>query len=179
MERALTLVATGTLTVEMARASKGKSVILPRTLNLSTGKESKRQMGFNDAAWGKATRAYATSACSLTNAKFDVVTTEAQEFMKPIRARNKTLDTTDNDNDDDERACLVDNSGSESDFECKSISFEVQHSTNAIFQNLVYIPPPQATSICFLYVFCTIVPDSTLAPVWLGRGVFFTCLMTA
>ena len=120
MERALTLVATGTLTVAMARASKGKTITLPRTLNLSTGKESMRQTGFSDVAWGKATRGYATSARSLANAKFDAIIREAQEFMKPIRARNRTTEPTeiiDIDDDDDKRACLVDNS--DTDVECK------------------------------------------------------------
>jgi hypothetical protein len=37
---ALTLIATGTLTVEMARAARGRTITLPRTLNFSTGKDS-------------------------------------------------------------------------------------------------------------------------------------------
>jgi hypothetical protein len=113
VERALTLVATGTLTVAMARASKGKSVTVPRTRNLSTGKDSMRQTGFSDATWGKVTRSYATSAHALDKAKFDAILQEAQVFMKPIqRSRNKmnTTNTTAISIDDDERACLVDNS---------------------------------------------------------------------
>jgi len=105
----------------MARASKGKIVPLPRTLNLSTGKESMRHTGFSDTAWGKATRCYATSARSLANTKFDAIIREAREFMKPIRSRGKTTDPTEIinvDDFDDERACLVDNS--DSDVECKS-----------------------------------------------------------
>jgi hypothetical protein len=118
---ALTLVATGTLTVAMAHASKGKTVTLLRTLNLSTGKDSMRQTGFSDTAWGKATRGYATSARSLAKTKFDGIIQEAREFMKPIRSRGKTTEPTeiiDIDDSDDERACLVDNS--DSDVECKS-----------------------------------------------------------
>jgi hypothetical protein len=124
VERALTLVATKMLTVAMARASKGKMVTLPRTLNLSTGKESIRQTGFSDTIWGKATHGYAKSARSLTNAKFEAIIKDAQEFMKPICAHNKTTDPTEvidiDDDDDDEQACLVDNSGS--DTECKPFS---------------------------------------------------------
>lgn len=101
----------------MARASKGKTVTLPRTLNHSTGKESMRQTGFSDTAWGKATRGYAKSARGLANTKFEAIVKDAQEFMKPIRARNR--DPTEvidiDDDDDDERACLVDNSGSEAE----------------------------------------------------------------
>jgi hypothetical protein len=120
VERALTLVATGTLTVAMACASKGKAVTLPRTLNMSTGKESMRQTGFSDVAWGKATRGYATSIRSLTNIKFDVIVTAAHVFTKPTRAHNKTSDPTEviDVDADNERACLVDNSDSEDDADC-------------------------------------------------------------
>ena len=114
MERALILVATGTLTIEMAHGSKGKTIPLPRTVNRSTSKESTRQTGFSDIAWGKATRGYAKSARSLTDVKFNAIVQDAKEFLKPIRSRNKT--TTEameiiniDDDDDDERAHLVDN----------------------------------------------------------------------
>ena len=116
----MTLVATRTLTVAMAHASKGKMVTLPRTLNLSTGKDSMCQTGFSDMAWGKATRCYATSVRSLANTKFDAIIQEAREFMKPIQSRGKTTKPTEIiniDDCDDERACLIDNSGS--DEECK------------------------------------------------------------
>lgn len=73
-----------------------------------------RQTGFSDISWGKATRGYATSARSLPTVKFDAITQEAKEFLKPVRSRNKTTDATieiiDIDDDDDERAHLVDNS---------------------------------------------------------------------
>jgi hypothetical protein len=115
----------------MAQASKGRSITIPRTLNHSTGKESMRQTGFSDAAWGNATRGYATFARSLSKIKFDVIIQEAREFVKPIRRGNRITDTTDiGINIDDERACLVDNSDSASssgasaasDF-CTSFSF--------------------------------------------------------
>jgi hypothetical protein len=94
VERALTLIATGTLTVAMARASRGKTVALPRTFNPSTGKVSLRQTGFNDAAWGRATRSYAKSARSLSNVKFNAITQAAQPFVlpKPDRVRNKATE---------------------------------------------------------------------------------------
>ena len=69
-----------------------------------------RQTGFSDVAWGNATRGYATSAHSLSNIKFDVIIQEAQAFVKPIRRSNRTTDTTETINVDDEQACLVDNS---------------------------------------------------------------------
>jgi hypothetical protein len=102
----------------MARASKGKMVTLPRTLNHSTGKESMQQTGFSDTTWGKATCGYTKSARALANTKFEAIIKDAQEFMKPIRARNRdpkeVIDIND-DNDDNERGCLVDNSDSEAE----------------------------------------------------------------
>jgi hypothetical protein len=114
VERALTLVATGTLTIAMAQAARGKTVTLPRTLNLSTGKESMRQTGFSDTAWGKASRSYAKSARAFSKAKFDAVIEEARVFVKPTCAHNRTTDATEIiDVDEDERGCLVDNSDSD------------------------------------------------------------------
>ena len=114
VERALTLVATGTLTMEMARASKGKTIPHPRTVNCATSKESMRQTGFSDDAWGRATHSYAISARSLVNTKFDTIIQDPKEFLKPIQSRNKSTEVMDiiniDDDEDDERAHLVDNS---------------------------------------------------------------------
>jgi hypothetical protein len=103
----------------MARAARGRTITLPKTLNFSTGKDSMRQTGFSDASWGKVTRNYVKSARTLDRVKFDVIIREAQEFVKPTRTRNKTTDATEviDVDEDDERACLVDNS----DSDCKSI----------------------------------------------------------
>jgi hypothetical protein len=110
VERALTLIETGTLTIEAARAARGKTIILPKILNASSGKDSTRHTGFSDASWGRATRNYVVSARSLTKAKFDIIIKEAQEFMKSTRSRNKTSDAIEVIDVDelDERACLVD-----------------------------------------------------------------------
>ena len=103
----------------MVNAAKGKTVNLPKTMNLATAKESMRQTGFSDVAWGKATHNYAKSARSLSNAKFDIIIKEAKEFVKPIRGR-KTTQATEviNVDEDDKWAYLVDNSDDESD-KCK------------------------------------------------------------
>jgi hypothetical protein len=107
------------LTIAIAQASKGKTVTLPRTLNYFTGKESMRQTGFNDAAWGKATRAYTKSACSLTKVKLDEIIQGAQPFaiLKSNRAHGKTTESMEiiEIDDEDERACLVDISDSDED----------------------------------------------------------------
>lgn len=114
MERALTLVSTGTLTIEMARVARGKTVPLPRILNLSTGRESTRQTGFSDAAWGNTTRSYAKSAHALPRAKFEAIVKAAQVYMKPGRRNLSTGATESVVDDEDKRACFVTNSGSES-----------------------------------------------------------------
>ena len=97
----------------MARASKGRNISLPRTVNFSTGKESKRQTGFTDVAWGKPTCAYASSARSLAVDKFKTIIEEAKEFLKPIRSRNKTtmeaLDIIEIDDNNNEWAHLINN----------------------------------------------------------------------
>jgi hypothetical protein len=113
VERALTLVSTGTLTIEMARVARGKTVPLPRTLNFSTGRESTRQTGFSDAAWGVTTRNYTKSAHALPRAKFEAIVKAAQVYMKPGR-RNLSSGATESVADMDKRACFVTNSGSES-----------------------------------------------------------------
>jgi len=119
VERALTLVTTRTLTIAMAHASKGKMVTLPWTLNHSTGKESMWQIGFSDTTWDKATCGYAKPVCSLVNTKFEAIIKDAQEFMKLIHACNKDPTKVINidDDDNDERACLVDNSSSDTELE--------------------------------------------------------------
>ncbi len=122
MERALTLVSTGILTISLARANKSKAISFPRTVNSSTGRDSLRHCEFSDVTWGKATRSYAMSARSLTNVKFDAILQDAQEFTKPIRAHTKTTDPVEIieiDDDNDEQALLVDNSD-ESDSYCTS-----------------------------------------------------------
>ena len=111
MERALTLVATGTLTTSLIRASKGKTLPLPRTINLSSGKKSTRQTGFNDTAWGKETRGYTISARSLSAVKFDTIIQDAQKFMRLGRSRGNATTTTEPtviDNGYNERANLAD-----------------------------------------------------------------------
>jgi hypothetical protein len=118
VERALTLVATGTLTIPLVRASKNKTIPLPRTINLSSGKESMRQTGFSENAWGEDTRSYIKSTSLLKTAKFNTIIREAREFMKPVRSRGSLSATTEPivvDDDTNERANIVDLCGSDSD----------------------------------------------------------------
>jgi hypothetical protein len=125
VERALLLIASGTLTIAMACGAKDKVnwIVLPLMFNRATAKESTHQTGFNNAMWGKATCSYIVSARSLTNAKFDAVLQRTKPFinLKPKAARNKTTEAIEviKIDDDDTWACLVDIS----DDECKFFSF--------------------------------------------------------
>ncbi|KAF8256884.1 hypothetical protein EI94DRAFT_1710014 [Lactarius quietus] len=122
VERALTLVARGILTIAIARAARGKTVTFPHMLNVSTGKDSMHQMGFSDAAWGKVSRSYAKLARALSIAKFGAIVNSAQVYMKPSCFFNKsdTVPTETVVNEDDERACLINNSGSDADLDSGS-----------------------------------------------------------
>jgi hypothetical protein len=103
----------------MVRTAKGKNFALPKTMNYSTGKQSKNLTGFNDSMWGGRTRSYIKSIDkNLKEArKFDVVIKAAMEFAKNTR-RVEDLPSAahdDEDEEDDERAQLVDRSDSESE----------------------------------------------------------------
>jgi hypothetical protein len=103
--------ATGTLTVEMIQAAKGKPMPLPKTLNHSAGKISTHQTGFNDITWGDSTHAYAKSITKAFNKKQDKLTdiiTCAKEFFR------KSHNADEEEEDLDECALLVDISSSES-----------------------------------------------------------------
>ncbi|KAG1732106.1 hypothetical protein EDB19DRAFT_1831434 [Suillus lakei] len=87
VERALTLVATHTLTIEMVLTAKGKSTIpLPKTLNHSTGKVSNQQTGFNDVTWGSSMHSYVKSIVkSFQDEKFQTIITSAKEFEELMK----------------------------------------------------------------------------------------------
>ena len=124
VEWALTLVATSTITIEMARSAKGKMFPLPKTPNYSTGKVSNRQTGFNDAAWGKSTRAYveginqelgvdmlkliihrATRACAKTNRTEDRTANRDTTKGKPdkrTQLKDRPCSESEEDSEDEE-----------------------------------------------------------------------------
>ena len=97
VERALTLFATGTITIEMIRTAKGKTISLPKTLNYSTGKVSNRQTGFNDATWGKSTRSYVNGINeNLADDMFELIIRRAKGFAKMSRNTQDKSDQTAN-----------------------------------------------------------------------------------
>jgi hypothetical protein len=113
VERALTLFATGTITIEMIRTAKGKTISLPKTLNYSTGKVSNRQTGFNDATWGKSTRSYVNGINeNLADDMFELIIRRAKGFAKTSRQTQDKSDRTANVNavrgEPDKRAQLKD-----------------------------------------------------------------------
>jgi hypothetical protein len=82
----------------MVRTAKGRNISLPKKLNQSTGKISNRQTGFNDASWGKSTRAYVRGIdVNLSSKSFDIIIRRAMEFARKSRrasAEDKTEITT-------------------------------------------------------------------------------------
>lgn len=76
----------------MVRTAKGRNISLPKKLNHSTGKASNRQTGFNDASWGRLTRAYVQGIdLNLSSKNFDIIIRRAMEFArKSRRAEDKT-----------------------------------------------------------------------------------------
>jgi hypothetical protein len=69
VERALTLWATGAITIEAVQTSHaaGKAVVLQGTLNKTTGKVSMHALIFNESNWGKKTCSYLNSIQKLTH----------------------------------------------------------------------------------------------------------------
>jgi hypothetical protein len=82
------LIVTGTLTIEMIQAVKGKNVPLLKTLNCSTGKKiSTQQTGFNNITWGNSTHTFTRSIMKAfvgkeKEYKFTEVITDTKEFSK-------------------------------------------------------------------------------------------------
>ena len=118
VERALKLVASGTITVEMVRNAKGRIPTLPKQLNQATGKASNQLTAFNEIAWGARCSSYVKSAKKLSNSRFDEIVSLSAEYMKA----NYNLDDDEvieiNDDDSDIRANVIDCYSSEDDIFC-------------------------------------------------------------
>jgi hypothetical protein len=67
VKRALTLWATGVITIKAVQTSHtaGKAVVLQGTLNKTTGKVSTDALIFNESNWGKQTHSYLNSIWKL------------------------------------------------------------------------------------------------------------------
>jgi hypothetical protein len=105
----MTLWATRTITTEMVRTAKGRNISLPKKLNHSTGKTSNRQTGFNDASWGKSTRAYVRGIdLNLSDKNFDIIIHRAMEFARKSRRAEDKTETSAATIELDKRALLKD-----------------------------------------------------------------------
>jgi hypothetical protein len=70
----------------MVRTAKSRNIILPKKLNQATGKISNRQTGFNDASWGRSTRAYVQGIKqNLSSKNFDLIIQRAMAFARKSR----------------------------------------------------------------------------------------------
>src|ERR1700679_1219281 len=82
VQRALTLFATGTVTLDMF-TSGNKNVTLPKTLNTATGKPSDTPMAFTEIVWGNITRARVSQARTvLRDASLEKIIQKAKDFEK-------------------------------------------------------------------------------------------------
>jgi hypothetical protein len=115
MERALTLTATGTLTIAAAireaRATK-KAIKMPPVINPETGRISTRHTAFSEVSWGKPTRQYLASINkNVDDAAMKKIIDEAIEYSKASADGAELESGSDND-----RAQLP-NNGSDSEDE--------------------------------------------------------------
>ena len=95
----------------MVHTAKGRNISLPKKLNHSTGKTSNCQTGFNDASWGKSTRAYVRGIdLNLSNKNFDKIIRGAMEFARKSRRVEDKTETAANSEvaELDKRALLKD-----------------------------------------------------------------------
>jgi hypothetical protein len=113
----LKLIASGTLTVEMVKNSKGRVPTIPKQMNQATGKASNQVTGFNEASWGVRCSAYVKSAKKLSASRFDEILSLATEYMKagPNHEDDDIIEIVDD--DDDIRANIIDHSSSSSEGE--------------------------------------------------------------
>jgi hypothetical protein len=89
-----------------ADAKSGSQSII-RTVNFATGRGSKDQ-DFTEANWGPITRNYLRSINRIQENSFAQVVTAAQVFMKETQRRGGMSEYYDDEDEEDERAMLVD-----------------------------------------------------------------------
>jgi hypothetical protein len=122
VQRALTLFATGTVTLDMF-TSGNKNVTLPKTLNTASGKPSDTSTAFTEIVWGNITRARVSQARTvLRDASLEKIIQKAKDFEKISSNGSKASTSTeivDVDHVDGSHTQLVDLSDPEWDY-CKS-----------------------------------------------------------
>jgi hypothetical protein len=111
VERALKLIASVTITIEMVQKAKGRIPTLPKTINQATGKASKQLTGFTEISWGVRCSSYVKSAKKLSASRFNEIISLSAEYMK-VNQNNEDEDVIEIPDDDDIRANIVDHSSS-------------------------------------------------------------------
>lgn len=113
VERALKLISSGTITIEMVQNAKGRIPSLPKKINQATGKASHQLTGFNELTWGSRCLNYVKSAKNLSATRFNEIISIAAEYMKVQSFEDdEIIEIPD---DDDIRANIVDNASSDSE----------------------------------------------------------------
>lgn len=132
VERALTLIATGTLTLDVIEKSTNRpAVALPKTFNhpivdnemedvKGKGKARDSSTAFSEAMWGAQTRSYARTVKALSESKYDEIVRLSMVFVSAHHGRASTITANSADamhisDDDDDRAALGEGSDTESD----------------------------------------------------------------
>jgi hypothetical protein len=111
VERALKLISSGTITIEMVRNAKGRIPVLPKKINQATGKASHLLTGFNEMSWGTRCTSYVKSAKKLSATRFEEIISLAAEYTK--LNQNEDSEVIEVLDDDDIRANIVDLASSE------------------------------------------------------------------
>jgi hypothetical protein len=111
VERALKLIQSGTITIEMVRKAKGRVPALPKQINQATGRASTQLTGFNETTWGTRCSSYVKSAKKLSATRFNDIIKISAEYTKV-----QSMDDEDVieilDDEEDLRAQIVDHSSS-------------------------------------------------------------------
>lgn len=111
VERALKLVQSGTITVEMVRKAKGRIPTLPKQINQATGRASTQLTGFNEMTWGARCSSYVKSAKKLSATRFNEIIKQSAEYSKVQNIDDEDIIEL-LDDEDDIRAKIVDHSSS-------------------------------------------------------------------
>ena len=106
----LTLIASGTITVDMVAKAKAWERIpsLPKKVNQATGKASDQLTGFNEIPWGAYCSSYVKSAKKLSASRFDKIISLSAKVSHVEEEDDIELP----DDDDDIRAIVNDDSSS-------------------------------------------------------------------
>lgn len=113
MERAFVLIETGAITIAAVRESQKmkKAIKMPSVVNPGTGKETTRYMAFSEVSWKMPVAYYLKTINSkIDDAGMKVIIDKATAFAKVVG--DDGGDSSDLDEDEDERAQLTEGSGS-------------------------------------------------------------------